>query len=102
MYISARVEDGLLQQLLADVLRTAGITAVLDVPTGVQVRRRTSTTPDGKDNSFLFVLNHNDAPVTVEVNDGGTDVFTDSPVRGAVEVGANGVLILKTGAPAWH
>ncbi|QQQ63211.1 beta-galactosidase [Paenarthrobacter ureafaciens] len=102
MYISARVEDGLLQQLLADVLRTAGITAVLDVPTGVQVRRRTSTTPDGKVNSFLFVLNHNDAPVTVEVNDGGTDVFTDSPVRGAVEVGANGVLILKTGAPAWH
>jgi beta-galactosidase len=106
MYISARVDDGLLQQLLADVLRTAGVAAVLDVPAGVQVRRRastsTSTTPDGKVNSFLFVLNHNDAPVTVEVNDGGTDVFTDSPVRGSVEVGANGVLILKTGAPAWH
>ena len=101
LYLSARVDDDLLRQLLAYELDAAGEAPVLDVPAGVQVRRRAGTKPDGTRRSFLFVLNHNDAPVRVDVPDGGTDLLSDSPVQGPVEVEANGVLVVEEGA-SWH
>jgi beta-galactosidase len=94
LYLSARIDDGLLNQLLHDELRTAGVEPELMAPAGVQVRRRTGTGADGANKSFLMVLNHNDAPSSVDVLDGGTDRISGRTVKGPVELPANGVLIL--------
>ncbi len=96
MYLSARVDGGLLNRLLDDELLAAGVEPELKTPAGVQVRRRTrSTAADGAAvGSFLMVLNHNDAPSSVDVLDGGIDRLSGRSVKGLVEVPANGVLIL--------
>ena len=96
MYLSARVDDGFLNRLLDDELLAAGVEPELKTPAGVQVRRRTrSTAADGAAvGSFLMVLNHNDAPSSVDVLDGGIDRLSGRSVKGLVEVPANGVLIL--------
>lgn len=90
VYLSARVDSTFLEELLAVERGAAGIRAELDAPPGVQVRRRT-----GNGRSYLLVLNHNDAPVSVDVKAGGTDRLTGTPRQGTVELAANGVLILE-------
>lgn len=90
VYLSARVDSAFLEELLAFERRAAGIRPELDAPLGVQVRRRT-----GNGHSYLLVLNHNDAPVSVDVKAGGTDRLTGTQLQGTVEVAANGVLVLE-------
>ncbi|MGN6440415.1 MAG: beta-galactosidase [Arthrobacter sp.] len=89
-YLSARVDDAFLGELLSAEWAAAGIRPELDVPLGVQVCRRT-----GNGRSFLLVLNHNDAPASVNVGSGGTDGITGARVTGTVELAANGVLVLQ-------
>jgi len=89
-YLSARVDDAFLEELLSAERAAAVIRPELDVPLGVQVRRRT-----GNGRSFLLVLNHNDAPASVNVGSGGTDGITGARVTGTVELAANGVLVLQ-------
>ncbi|MCY1231296.1 Beta-galactosidase BgaP [compost metagenome] len=96
VYLSARVDDTFLEALLATEREASGVHPELAAPPGVQVRRRS-----GKDSSFLLVLNHNDAPVNVDVGRGGTDRLSGRPVEGSVELAANGVLVLQeSGATA--
>lgn len=90
LYISARVDDAFLESLLTFEREAAGIRPELAAPPGVQVRRRT-----GNGSSFLLVLNHNDGPARVDVRRGGTDRLTGRPLHGAVELEANGVLVLE-------
>lgn len=90
LYISARVDDAFLESLLTFEREAAGIRPELAAPPGVQVRRRT-----GNGSSFLLVLNHNDGPARVDVRRGGTDRLTGRPLQGAVELEANGVLVLE-------
>ncbi|MEJ1178925.1 MULTISPECIES: beta-galactosidase [unclassified Pseudarthrobacter] len=90
VYLSARVDSTFLEELLAVERAAAGIRAELDAPLGVQVRRRT-----GNRGSYLLVLNHNDAPVSVDVKAGGTDRITGTRLQGTVELAANGVLVLE-------
>lgn len=90
VYLSARVDSTFLEELLAVERAAAGIHAELDAPLGVQVRRRT-----GNRGSYLLVLNHNDAPVSVDVKAGGTDRITGTQLQGTVELAANGVLVLE-------
>lgn len=89
-YLSARVDGTYLEELLAAERTAAGIRPELDVPAGVQVRRRAG---DGR--SYLLVLNHNDAPARVDVGRGGTDRITGAAVSGTLELPANGVLVLQ-------
>ncbi|MEW9873566.1 beta-galactosidase [Arthrobacter sp. HS15c] len=90
VYLSARVDSTFLEELLAAERGAAGIRPELAAPLGVQVRRRT-----GNGRSYLLVLNHNDAPVSVDVQGGGTDRLTGTQLRGTVELAANGVLVLE-------
>lgn len=90
VYLSARVDSTFLEEVLAVERAAAGIRAELDAPLGVQVRRRT-----GKRGSYLLVLNHNDAPVSVDVKAGGTDRLSGTQLQGTVELAANGVLVLE-------
>jgi beta-galactosidase len=89
VYLSARVDGTFLESLLTSEREAAGVRPELTAPLGVQVRRRT-----GNGSSFLLVLNHNDAPVSVDVGGGGTDRLSGRPVQGPVELPANGVLVL--------
>ncbi|MBT2513442.1 beta-galactosidase [Arthrobacter sp. ISL-30] len=89
-YISARVDSGVLHPLLLDECAAAGVVPLLEALRGVQVRRRSG---DGK--SYLLVLNHNDAPASVDVLDGGMDLLSGSRVQGTVEVPPFGVLVLE-------
>lgn len=93
VYLSARVDNTFLEELLDAERTAAGIRPELDAPLGVQARRRTG---DGR--SYLLVLNHNDAPARVDVGAGGTDVLTRTRITGAVELAANGVLVLEEAA----
>lgn len=102
LYLSARVDEDLLRQLLGEELQASGVEPVLDAPAGVQARRRAGINADGTRHSFLAVLNHNDAPVRVDVLDGGTDLLSGRTVQGLVELEANGVLMLAEGAGPWH
>ncbi|WP_457948661.1 beta-galactosidase [Pseudarthrobacter sp. alpha12b] len=90
VYLSARVDNNFLAELLHAERTTAGIRPELEAPLGVQVRRRT-----GNGRSYLLVLNHNDAPARVDVGAGGTDSLTGAAVTGTVELAANGVLVLE-------
>jgi beta-galactosidase len=90
VYLSARVDSTFLESLLSSEREAAGVRPELTAPLGVQVRRRT-----GHGSSFLLVLNHNDAPVRVDVGGGGTDLITGAEVQGTVELAANGVLVLE-------
>jgi len=90
VYLSARVDRAFLDELLSAEWAAAGIRPELDVPLGVQVRRRT-----GNGRNYLLVLNHNDAPARVDVGAGGTDSITGAAVTGTVELAANGVLVLQ-------
>jgi beta-galactosidase len=93
VYLSARVDNTFLESLLTVEREAAGVEPELPAPPGVQVRRRT-----GKGNSFVLVLNHNDAPAGVDVGRGGTDRISGRPVRGTVELPPNGVLVLQESA----
>lgn len=95
VYLSARVDNTFLEQLLATEREAAGIRPELSAPRGVQVRRRT-----GNGSSYLLVLNHNDAPAGVEVGAGGTDLLTGTDVTGTVELAANGVLVIEEASSA--
>ncbi|MDR7160582.1 beta-galactosidase [Arthrobacter sp. BE255] len=90
VYLSARVDSTFLEELLAAERGAAGIRPELDAPPGVQVRRRA-----GSGRSYLLVLNHNDAPVRVDVQSGGTDRLTGTQLQGTVELAANGVLVVE-------
>lgn len=90
VYLSARVEDDFLNQLLREETTAAGIHPELEAPHGVQVRRRT-----GPDGSFLLLLNHNDAPASVDVLDGGTDLLSGRYLDGVVELAPNDVLVIR-------
>ena len=93
VYLSARVDGTFLEELLHVERTAAGIRPELEAPLGVQVRRRT-----GNGRSYLLVLNHNDAPARVDVGAGGRDVLNGPRITGAVEVAANGVLVLEEAA----
>ncbi|MGM9472515.1 beta-galactosidase [Pseudarthrobacter sp. YS3] len=90
VYLSARVDNAYLAELLAAERAAAGILPELDAPLGVQVRRRT-----GGGRSYLLVLNHNDTPVSVDVLAGGIDTISGRQFQGTADLAANGVLILE-------
>jgi beta-galactosidase len=90
VYLSARVENAYLGELITTECAAAGIRPDLDAPLGVQVRRRT-----GNGRSYLLVLNHNHTAASVDVLAGGTDLLSGKQLRGTTELAANGVLILE-------
>ena len=75
-YIGTRLDTRTMGQLLRRAWTEAGVTAVIEAPPGVEAVRR--HTPDG--GSLLFLLNHGDEAVTVEVPEGAADLITGDRV----------------------
>ncbi|HJQ30213.1 MAG TPA: beta-galactosidase, partial [Rubrobacter sp.] len=70
-YIGTRPEERYAKDLLQRVCEEAGVRSTLEAPSGVDaVRRKT------EDTSFLFVLNHNEEAVEIQLPGPGRDLLT--------------------------
>lgn len=90
-FVASDPDDAFLEMFYRGLLAKHGITALLsETPTGVEVAIRHK--PEGR---RVFVLNHTPSPVSVPLGDHKfTDLFTDQPVSGSLELEAYGVRIL--------
>ncbi|MFI9587701.1 beta-galactosidase [Streptomyces sp. NPDC052236] len=79
-YIGTQLDTERLASVLTDAVATAGVRPVAQVPEGVEAVRRHAA--DG--GSHLFLLNHTDAPITVEL-----------PTKTALHLPPQGVTILR-------
>jgi beta-galactosidase len=85
-YVSTLPEPAALRALLADVADRAGARPVLDgIPAGVEVVRR---------GALLFVLNHGQDAVTVDVPGDHRDLLTGASVTGSVRLERYGAAVL--------
>jgi beta-galactosidase len=88
-YVSTRLDDHTHDALLTIVLAEAGVDPVVPgLAAGVEAVRRRG---DGR--SWLFVLNHTDAPAAVPAT--GTELLSGRAVRGEIEVGPGGVAVVR-------
>jgi beta-galactosidase len=90
-YVASAPEPGFLARLAAVLASARGIEPVLRTPPGVEASRRRKGGA-----TFLFVLNHNDTAVRVDLgNRQLTDMLGGGKASGSVELLAKGVLVLK-------
>ena len=92
-YVATRLDEAGTDALTARVVGEAGVAPVVDVPPGVDVTRRR----DGE-RSWLFVVNHTDAEVVVDVT--GHDLVAERGVGGTDEplrVAAGGCAVVREG-----
>ncbi len=88
-YLATRLGASGTAALVRELCASTGV-ATHDRP-GVEVVRRSST--EGSPRSFIFVLNHTDAPAEVPVT--GTDLVSDRQCAGSVTVAAGGVAVIR-------
>ena len=89
-YAACRLDASGTSGLVDRLLEEAGVAPVAATRPGVEVARRRSG-----DRSWLFVINHTDAPATVPA--GGHDLVADRAVDGTVEVGPGAVAVVREG-----
>lgn len=89
-YLTTRLSDASLGDLLTRIAAEAGVTATLPgAPPAVEAVRRRHT--DGR--TYLFLLNHGDT--AVEADAAGVDLLTGETWPGPVTVGPGGVAVLR-------
>ena len=89
-YLGTRPDPASMARLLAATCAAAGVRPAATVPAGVEAVRRT-----GEAGSFLFLLNHHAAAVTVPLPGPGTDLLDGRRHEGALELPARGVAVLR-------
>jgi beta-galactosidase len=91
-YLGTRLDPASMELLLHRVWTEAGITPVIEAPAGVEAVRRHS----GEGASLLFLLNHNDEPVTVTLPGGAADLLAGGRVGAeGVRLGPRQVAVLE-------
>ncbi len=88
-YVATRLDASGTDALLGRVLSEAGVEPVADVPVGVDVARRR-----GADRTWLFVVNHTDAEIDVDVT--GHDLVSGRDV-GPLSLAAGGCAVVREG-----
>ncbi len=90
-YVASDGEEAFIAGLLGHLCQQQHIEPVLDTPAGVEAGRRVK---NGQ--AFLFLLNHNAEPATVELGSlQVTNMLGDEPVASSIEVPGNGTIILS-------
>lgn len=90
-YIASSPEPSFLQGFLANLCKEKGITAPITPVPGVEISQRTN-----ESETYLFILNHNDQPVNVDLGTlKGMDLLESQPITNTVTLSAKGVLILS-------
>ncbi len=87
-YLATRPGDDHLQQLIDELLASAGAAPVAVADDDLQVVRRRAG-----DQGYLFAINHADAPRSLTTT--GTDLLTGRHHSGTVSVPAGGVVVIK-------
>jgi beta-galactosidase len=83
-------DEGLRALLRAWVLEPLGLPVIEDLPSSVEVSRRTKG-----DQTYAFYLNHAGDPVQVQMSAPGVDLLTGQEVGRSLELDGYGVLIVK-------
>ncbi|SCF36517.1 beta-galactosidase [Micromonospora purpureochromogenes] len=89
-YVGTRLDEAATDRLVARLLAEAGARPPVAAPTGVEVVRRR----DG-DRSWLFVINHTDAEVRLDVT--GTELLGGARCTGELRVPAGEVAVVREG-----
>lgn len=90
-YVATSPEPAFLKGLVGQIAADKGIKPLLETPSGVEVTARAK---DGE--TFLFIMNHNREPQTVDLNAiRGTDLLANEIVSGSVEIPASGLRIIS-------
>ena len=86
VYVGTALEPQGLSDLVGWLAGEAGVQPPLTVPRGVEVTRRWLPTggPAAQDEAILFVLNHNDYPVDVELSQAMVNVLDGRRLQGRV------------------
>ncbi|WFE97140.1 beta-galactosidase [Micromonospora sp. WMMD987] len=87
-YLATRLDEPATDALVARLLAGAGVRPPVAAPPGVEVVRRRAD-----DRSWLFVVNHTEGEVTLDVT--GTDLLTGQPCGGALRVPAGEVAVVR-------
>lgn len=91
-YLGTRLDDDATAALVREVLTEAGADPVLDdLPEGVEAVRRHGAEHEG--GSFLFLLNHTGAEVSVPVS--GEELLSQSRVAGELRLSAGSVAVVR-------
>jgi len=92
-YVGTRLDAASMGKLLLEACAHAGVTAVAEMPTGVEAVRR-----EARSKSFLFLLNHRNAPVDVPISAASTDLIHGGQVHpGLIRLQPRGLAVLKEG-----
>jgi beta-galactosidase len=83
-------EEGFYDLLIADILHSAGVEALVTPPAGVEVSLREG---DGK--RLLFVLNHTEEPQSVEVPAGKVELLTGAETEDTLTLDRYGVAVIQ-------
>jgi beta-galactosidase len=93
-YASGRLDRRALELLVERLAAEASVVPTLPVPAEVEVTRR-----DRDEASYLFLLNHADDPVEVELPEvGAVELLTQETLGGAIELGPLGVAVVRVTA----
>jgi beta-galactosidase len=90
VYVSGMLEEPGIHRLLTEVLERAGIERPDSLPQGVEMLHRA-----GEGSKFSFVLNHNEAPVSVDLSDGHRVLIGPQPERGRLHLRPYDVAVLE-------
>jgi len=93
-YLGTRTEKHYTKSLLQELCDEAAVSPTAEAPPGVDAVRR-----KGEDASFLFVLNHNQETVEVQLPQGGRDLLTDKEHQSKLTLDPLDVAILQEIAP---
>lgn len=93
-YAATQLNPAAMAQLLDSLCRKRGIGPVLNgLPDSVEAVCR-----ENGERQLIFVINHNQAPALMRLDEAYTDLLTGTVLRGETELGENGVLLLVKGA----
>ncbi|MGO4494921.1 beta-galactosidase [Paenibacillus sp. 2RAB27] len=91
-YVASSPEPAFLQGLLGNLCQDKGITAPIPPVPGVEVSTRTNE----QNESFVFILNHNDQATTISLGDlKGTDLLSGDFIEHEATLAAKQVLIIE-------
>ncbi|MCL4395575.1 MAG: beta-galactosidase [Chloroflexi bacterium] len=92
-YLGTVLDDEGLAWLFDRVCDDAEVRGFENVPSGVELVRRTDDT-----HAWLFVLNHSDAPVEIPLSEPGLELLTGAPTGGTLHLGPLDVAIVQSPA----
>lgn len=90
-YVATLPDNEFLRQFLKQVCAKQGVKPVIEAPERVEAVVRS-----GKDNEYLFIMNHNYEPAEVTLPKGEyVDLLTQAPMKGTIKLDAVQPVVLK-------